>query len=740
MFSKKNNKNYNNKNSNFFNKKTIHNKKKIKFKKFNKINNLDNIKKRSNTHLIEKKNKFINKNIKDKSIFSKKKFFNKFKISFLKKNKINKDKKNNINKNNIKKKFFIKNISNITKINIIKNKNFKKKYTNINNKKNELNKEEFLLKNKKVMFLKQNFIKPKNIVNKKIVLNKNISIKKLSSLLGIKINKIYKKISDFGIKLKDNFLKFEDAKLISEFLGYVVKEKKNIEMKDLLIENRNFSNMKLKRRPPIVAIMGHVDHGKTSILDCIRLNDKKIKEFGGITQNIVAYNIKKNNNTITFLDTPGHKVFSKMRSRGAEITDLIVLVVAADDGVMPQTIEAINHAKKSNVPIIIAINKIDKLEKNIDFIKNELMKYEIVSEEFGGENMFVLVSAKLNKGINSLLDAILLQSEILELKTFYKCIAKGVVIESFLDKKKGIISIVLVKEGTLKIGDFIICGLEYGKIRAINDEYGNFLSYVTPSIPAKIFGLSGIPISGSNFTVVKNEKKAIELICNRKNKYKHKKNLFNKKFKTESFLDDIKLKNLKELKLLIKADSQGSLEAIYNEISNLSNKNSLIKIVYSGVGSVNETDVSLAVTFKAIIIAFNVYPNKTAKKNIILNKLDIRYYSIIYNLLNEIEELKNKFLYSESEKKICGIAEIKNVFKVSNSISVAGCIVLKGLVICNHNVNIIRNKKIVFKGKIESIKHFKKNVKEVKSGLECGIIIQNYNKIKIKDILEILFL
>ncbi|BGI51483.1 MAG: hypothetical protein BucCj_2390 [Buchnera aphidicola (Ceratovacuna japonica)] len=683
-----------------------------------------------------KKNLLKSKNNIEKKSFIKNNLSNKFKNSVFIKNK-NKNENLNSSKKDIKnKKFFKKNIFN-KNVSSINSKKINKKYlTEINRKKKVKNKKN-ILKNKRIKFIKQSFVKPVNIVNKNIILDENISLINLSSILATKLNIIYKKISELGINIENNILNFKIAKKISKSLGYSVTKKKNNKIKDFLKNDTCINDLRMKNRPPIVTIMGHVDHGKTSILDCIISNNIKDKEFGGITQNISAYNTKINNKNIVFLDTPGHEIFSNMRSRGAKITDLIVLVVAADDGVMPQTIEAINHAKISNVPIIIAINKIDKIEKNIDFIKNELMKYEIVSEDLGGENIFVLVSAKFNKGIDSLLDAIILQTEILELKTFYKCTAKGIVIESFLDKNKGIMSVIIVKEGTLKIGDFIICDLEYGKVKAISDEFGNLLKYVTPSIPVKILGLSGIPKSGSNFSVIKNEKKAKELIFYKKNRYDQKKFYSNKNNKSENFLENIKEKNFNNINLLIKADSQGSLEAICNKISNMSNKDFLIKIVSFGVGSINESDVSLAKTSKSIILAFNVYPNRIAKKIILLNKLDIKYHSIIYNLLKEIELLKKKVLKSNIENNICGTAIVKNVFKVSNFINVAGCVVTKGFIKHNLDVYIIRNKKIIFKSKIDSIKHFKQDVKKAKKGLECGIIIKNFNKIKIKDVLEV---
>ncbi|WP_343189809.1 translation initiation factor IF-2 [Buchnera aphidicola (Astegopteryx bambusae)] len=730
-----------NKKCNLSNKK-ISNKKKtnnfIKFKKYKNFSKIKNIKK--NVNKISCKNKSVSdikkNNVKNNS-FVRKNFFNKFKkTSFIKKKNKN-EKISNIKKNVKNKKFFIKNVLNNT-VSSIEKKHFnnKKKLFKPNNI-NKFYKKRNIFKNKKITFIKQSFIKPDEVINKNIVLTKNTSIIKLSKLLGTKIKDIYKKLLILKLDIKNNVLTFNDAKLISQSLGYTVTQKKFLSMQDLFKESRNFHNLKMKSRPPVVTIMGHVDHGKTSILDCIRSTNIQKKELGGITQNITAYNVKINNKNITFLDTPGHEVFSNMRSRGAKITDLIVLVVAADDGIMPQTIEAIEHAKISKVPIIIAINKIDKVGNNIDFIKNELMKYKIVSEDLGGDNIFVLVSAKYNKGIKSLLDAIFLQTEMLELKAFYKCISKGVVIESFLDKNIGIISTVLVQEGTLKVGDFIICGFEYGKIKSIRDGFGNLLKCATPSIPVNILGLSGIPISGSEFVVIKDEKKAKDLINYKKNKNKQNKFFLEKEIEKEFFLENMKTKHFHGINLLVKAESQGSLEAICNKISNISNKDFVIKIISSSVGSINESDVSLAITSKSIILAFNVYPNVIAKKIILFNKLDIRYHSIIYNLLNEIKLLKKNFLQSNTKNILSGIARVTNIFKVSNVILVAGCKIIKGFVRRNYYVDIIRNKKIIFSSKISSIKHFKNDVKEVKEGLECGIIIKNFNKIKIKDILEV---
>ncbi|WP_343188955.1 translation initiation factor IF-2 [Buchnera aphidicola (Chaitoregma tattakana)] len=735
----------------FFKNKNIGKRSNISYKKSikkNKVNNLSKLKKYNNTSFLKtpqknnnkravvKKNVSNNKSSKEKKIFPKNNFTNKFKNILFSKNKNIKDNKTTKQHESKNKKFFTKSILN-NNVSTIRNRklNIKNNMLEFNKRNNFINKNA-ILRNKKIIFIKQNFVKPKNVIKKNIILNYNTSILKLSKLLGVKVKNILTKLLELGIKIKNNFLSFKDAKCISKYFGYKAIEKKNIKIQDL-IEKKHNNDTKLKERPPIVTIMGHVDHGKTSILDCIRSQNYKTVESGGITQNISTHYLKIKDKYITFLDTPGHKVFANMRSRGAQITDLIVLVVAADDGIMPQTIEAIEHAKTSNVPIIIAINKIDKRGKNIDFIKNELMKYEIISEELGGENMFVLVSAKFKKGINNLLEAIILQSEILELKTFYECIAKGIVVESFLDKHKGFVSIIIVQEGTLKIGDFIICDTEYGKIKSINDEFGNLLKAVTPSIPVRILGLSGIPISGSKFTVIKDEKKAKEFVYNIKNINKERKLATDKIFEIEKFLDNVKIKNFNEMNILIKADSQGSLEAIHNEISRISSDNFLIKIISSSVGAINETDVSLAITSKAIVVAFNVFPNITAKKSILSNNLDVRYYSVIYNLLHEIKSLKKRFMRSSNKNISRGRAKVKNVFKFSNSIYVAGCIVTNGFIKCGLNVKIIRNNKFVFQSKIDSIKHFKKDVKEVKEGLECGIIIKNFNKIKIGDVLEI---
>ncbi|WP_343183397.1 translation initiation factor IF-2 [Buchnera aphidicola] len=663
---------------------------------------------------LKKKNTILlNKNINSKNINTQKKFFNT--------NELNK----NINlKKNIKKKFLSK------KFNILKNSKYKQSI--------QKNKYQNNLKNTKKNFLKQIFKKPKDNINKKINIFKNMTVFQLSNKMGIKSSKVIKKMINSGITLsKNQILDLDLSQLISEEMGFNINIIHTNELEKNIMKDRDIKNKKCFLRPPIVAIMGHVDHGKTSLLDCIKKTSIAFKEEGGITQSLGAYYVEIENKKITFLDTPGHSAFTSMRKKGAKITDIVVLVIAADDGVMPQTIEAIKHAQLVKAPIIVAINKIDKINSNINKIQDDLMKYNILSETLGGENIFVYISVKLKKGINNLLKNILLQSEVLELSVPYTGMATGIVLESFLDKGRGPVAYIIIKEGQLKKGDIVLCGLEYGKIKSIKDENKNEILKITPSIPVEILGLSGLPVSGDILTVVKNERQARNVSLYRKKKIQQTIFSKQKKINLENLFKEINKKNVTTLNIILKSNSKGSLEAISHSIRKLSHKEIKIKILSEGVGRINETDASLANSSNAIIIGFNVRADSLSKKIIEKEKIDLRYYSVIYSLINDIKSSIYGMLSPKYKQKISGILSVRSIFKSPKFGFVAGCMVTEGVVKRNSPVKVLRDDVVVYEGELESIRRFKEDVKKVRSGIECGIGIKNYNDIRVNDIIEV---
>lgn len=666
-----------------------------------------------------------------------------------------------------KKKLFIKNndkkISNIdykkslelNKKKIYKNKKYYKKkintdsfHKNINNKKKYKNNKENkkkLINNKykkKISKLYQNFSKPIKNINRIIIINDSISITELSNKMAIKNTELIKIMINMGEKFSNINQKLdqETAQLIAEEMGHKVILRHENDIEKLLIhDEKNYINRIPILRPPIVTIMGHVDHGKTSLLDNIFSSNITSKEAGGITQYINTYEIKFNNKKITFIDTPGHESFTSMRYRGSKITDIIVLVIAIDDGVMPQTIEAIKHAKKTKVPVIIAINKIDKKISNFEKIKNELSRYNIIPEEWGGENIFIKVSAKTGEGINNLLNAILLQAEILELKSFNEGIAKGIVIESYLDKGKGPIASVIIQEGILKKGDIVLCGYTYGKIKRLINSKGLDILQAGPSTPIKILGLSEIPYAGDNLIVVKYEKQAKEIALYRKNKYREI-TLANKQRKFKKVFSNLNHKNIHEINLLVKTDVQGSIEVIKNTLINLSNDKIHIKIIYSGVGEITETDISMAIANSEkhlIIIGFNVKANNIVKNIIKIENIQVIFFNIIYDLIKYMKKYIQKILIPEYKESILGLAKVRSIFTIPKIGVIAGCIVTFGIIKRNNLIKIIRDNKIIYKGIIDSLRRFKESVNEVRNGMECGISIKNFNDVNIGDKIEI---
>lgn len=614
-------------------------------------------------------------------------------------------------------------------------------YKDLYNKNDNINNQIFQsnLQNKKYDSLQQSFIQPKTNIIKNIIINRKNSISDLSNQMAIKSTDLVKKILDMGHAVTINqVIDQETAQLIVEEMGHkAVLKTNNILEKLMFQEHELFREKSLKKtRPPVVTVMGHVDHGKTSLLDYIRSTQVAKNESGGITQHIGAYYVSTKHGIITFLDTPGHAAFTAMRSRGTQITDIVVLVVAGDDGVKPQTIEAIQHAKLAKVPILVAINKIDKKESNPEKIKKELMKYDILPEEWGGETIVVNISSITGQGIDDLLHSILLQSEILELSAVPSGLAHGVVIEARLDKHRGPIATALVQSGEVKKGDIVLCGLYYGKIRTMKDSFGFDIKSSGPSIPIEISGLSGIPTSGDAFYTLKNEKQAREIALYRNNRHRDKKLLTQKEFNVNNMFNKLNKNNIPILNIILKSDVKGSLEAVSNAILNLSNSEINIKIISSLVGDITETDVSLAVATHAIIIGFNVHTNILAKRLLKIENVDVRHHSVIYHVVDTIKSIISNMITPKYKKCITGSAEIRDIFKPTKSIFIAGCMVTHGIIKRKYSIHVIRNNKIIYKGELESLRRFKEDVKEVSVGKECGIGIKNYNGMCIGDIIE----
>jgi translation initiation factor IF-2 len=569
----------------------------------------------------------------------------------------------------------------------------------------------------------------------KIQIGKNTTVFEFAAMLNVDFSEIIQKLFSLGVMVRKNdFIDLDAAKIIAQDYGVEVEEK-TLE-KTIMEEVEALDDQKdLQPRSPIVTVMGHVDHGKTSILDAIRHTHVVSKESGGITQHIGAYSVNYNGKQITFLDTPGHEAFTEMRARGALLTDIVVLVVAADDGVMPQTIEAINHAKAANVPIVVAINKIDKPNANPDKVKQELSHHKIMPEEWGGENLFVNVSAKKNIGIDDLLESILLQAEVMELKANPNKRAKGIVIEARLDKQRGPVCDVVIQEGTLNLGDSIVAGTAYGKAKVLIDDKGKRIKKATVSMPVEILGLHEVPEAGDVLFVVKDEKIAKSIAEERKEKYKasiQKKTTVS----LETVFKNLSLGQIKELPILIKADVFGSIEAISSSVQKISTQEVAVKIIHSGIGEITRSDVNLASVSNAIIIGFNVRPSNDALRLANDLKVEIRTYKIIYDIIEDIKKALSGLLSPTIEEEILGRADVREVFSVPKIGNIAGCYVTYGKVTRNSKIRVIRNGVIIFEGSIASLKRFKDDVNEVASGFECGIRIDKFNEINVGDQLE----
>ncbi|MCG2762730.1 MAG: translation initiation factor IF-2 [Candidatus Atribacteria bacterium] len=583
---------------------------------------------------------------------------------------------------------------------------------------------------------KEKKVKEKKKQLKVIEISKLPNLKELSSQLKISLSEIIQKIIQFEtISSIDKEVPINILKNIAKEYGYEIelsdklKSKSNLQKKDKTIN--------LIAKPPVVTVIGHVDHGKTTLLDTIRKTDVTKGEVGGITQRIGAYQINIDHKKIVFIDTPGHEAFTTMRARGVKATDVAVLVVAADDGVMPQTVEAINHAKAANVPIIVAINKIDKANANVEKVKKGLAKYDLVSEEWGGETLMVEVSALQNKGIEKLLETISLQAEMLDLKANPDIPAKGLIIETKLDKKRGIIASVLIQDGSLKIGDYFIAGLSYGKIRNLVDDKGKSIKKAGPSTPVEIIGFCKMPQAGDYFQIVPDDK-LVKIIISEREDEGRSKIIVKPSLSLDNLFLEMKEGKIDKLNIILKTDTQGSLDALQESIKKIKIENEEVKIdiIHAGVGNITETDVMLASASKAIIIGFNIRPDTNVQKIAKSEKVDIRLYKIIYDLIDEIKSALEGYLKPKIEEYICGQAEVREVFKIPKIGTIAGSYVLNGKISNNDNIRVIRDGKLIYEGKISSLKRFKEDIKEVNTGFECGIGIEKYNDIKLKDILE----
>jgi len=583
---------------------------------------------------------------------------------------------------------------------------------------------------------KHAFEKPTAPIVHEVSIPETVSVSELAQKMSIKAAEVIKVLMKMGVMATINeVLDQETAQLVVEEMGHTAKLMRENEIEEEVttteVEGESMP------RPPVVTIMGHVDHGKTSLLDYIRATRVAAGEAGGITQHIGAYHVDTDKGTISFLDTPGHAAFTAMRARGAQVTDIVILVVAADDGVMPQTREAIEHAKAGNVPLIVAINKIDKEDADPERVKNELSQYEVIPEDWGGDTMFVNVSAKTGEGVDALLDAILLQAEVLELTAVKDCPANGVVIESSLDRGRGPVATVLVRNGFLKQGDMILSGTEYGRVRAMFDENGQPIKEAGPAMPAVVLGLSGTPNAGDEVTVVSDERKAREVAMFRQGKFRDHRLARQKQAKLDEVFSRMGEGEVHDVNLVVKADVQGSLEALRDSLTKLSNDEVRVKIVAGGVGGINESDATLAMASQAILIGFNVRADAAARRVIEESGLDLHYYSVIYDAIDEVKKAISGLLSPEIREEIIGLAEVKDVFRSSKFGAIAGSMVVDGVVRKSAPIRVLRDNVVIYEGALESLRRHKDDVAEVRAGTECGIGVKDYNDIKPGDQIEV---
>jgi translation initiation factor IF-2 len=582
---------------------------------------------------------------------------------------------------------------------------------------------------------KHGFEMPTARVVREVAIGEAMTVGELAQKMAVKATEVIKVMMNMGVMATINQMIEQDtAVLVVEEMGHTaVLRKENVIEDDL--QGVTDDSLEVLPRPPVVTVMGHVDHGKTSLLDYIRRTKVAAGEAGGITQHIGAYHVETAKGMVTFLDTPGHAAFTSMRARGAQVTDIVILVVGADDGVMPQTIEALQHAQAAKVPIVVALNKMDKPEADPERVKQELTKYGVIPEEWGGENIFVPVSARTGQGVDQLLDAILLQAEVLELKAPTAGLAGGFVIESSLEKGRGAVATVLVLRGTLKLGDPLLIGQEFGRVRALFDEAGRPVESAGPSIPAVVLGLSGAPNAGDELLVVESERKAREVAMHRQSRLRDVK-LAQKSASMQDVFTNMGESKPNVVQLLVKADVQGSVEALRDSLNGLSTGEVAVNVVASGVGGLTESDVTLAAASKARIIAFNVRGDAAARAAIKEHGIDVRYYSIIYEAIDDIRAVLTGMLAPEVKEQIVGLAEVRSVFRSSKFGTVAGCMVIDGYVRRNFPIRVLRDNVVIFEGALESLKRFKDDVNEVRAGTECGIGVKNYNDVREGDQIE----
>ena len=570
-----------------------------------------------------------------------------------------------------------------------------------------------------------------------VTIPETISVAELARKLSVKAAEVIKVLMKLGQMVTINqVLDQETAIILAEEMGHKAKAAK-LDDPDALLAESEATDVEAEPRPPVVTVMGHVDHGKTSLLDYIRRTRVASGEAGGITQHIGAYHVQTKKGVITFLDTPGHEAFTAMRARGAKVTDIVVLVVAADDGVMPQTKEAIAHAKAGSVPVVVAINKVDKPEANLERVKQELVAESVIPEEYGGETQFIPVSAKTGAGIDELLDAILLQAEVLELKAPKNAPARGIVIESRLDKGKGPVATVLVHSGTLKRGDIVLAGAVFGRVRAMTDENGKSVVAAGPAIPVEIQGLSDVPLAGEDVMVLGDERKAREIALFRQGKFRDVKLARQQAAKLENMFDQMAEDAVKSLALIVKADVQGSYEALAQALTQLSTGEVKVNIVHAAVGGITESDINLALASKAVVIGFNVRADAAARKLAEHSGVDIRYYNIIYDAVDEVKAALSGMLTPDRKENQIGHVEVREVYKISKVGTVAGCYVLDGVVKRGAKIRVLRASVVIHDGELDSLKRFKDDVREVKGGFECGLSVKNFNDLEKGDQLEV---
>ncbi|KJK08628.1 MULTISPECIES: translation initiation factor IF-2 [unclassified Pseudomonas] len=581
------------------------------------------------------------------------------------------------------------------------------------------------------------FQNPTGPVIRDVQIGETITVSDLANQMSVKGAEVVKFMFKLGTPVTINqVLDQETAQLIAEELGHKVTLVSDTALEDSLAESLKFEGEAFSRAP-VVTVMGHVDHGKTSLLDYIRRAKVAAGEAGGITQHIGAYHVETDRGMVTFLDTPGHAAFTAMRARGAKATDIVILVVAADDGVMPQTREAVQHAKAAGVPLVVAVNKIDKPGADLDRIRNELAVEGVTSEDWGGDTPFVKVSAKMGTGVDELLEAVLLQAEILELKATPSAPGRGVVVESRLDKGRGPVATVLVQDGTLRQGDMVLCGSNYGRVRAMLDENGKPVKEAGPSIPVEILGLDGTPDAGDELSVVADEKKAREVALFRQGKFREVKLARAHAGKLENIFENMGQEEKKTLNIVLKSDVRGSLEALQGSLSGLGNDEVQVRVIGGGVGGITESDANLALASNAVLFGFNVRADAGARKIVEQEGLDMRYYNVIYDIIEDVKKALTGMLGSDVRENILGIAEVRDVFRSPKFGAIAGCMVLEGVVYRNRPIRVLREDVVIFEGELESLRRFKDDASEVRAGMECGIGVKSYNDVKVGDKIEV---